>query len=143
MGIPRRFRERRYWRAACLLGCVLAAGCGAGGHEVSGTVYLDGVPVADASVMFRPTAPGPAAEGMTDAQGRYRLQIANKFSVPAGEYVVIVAKQRTTGAGADEKVGPGGLKVEYLVPKLYGDPKSSGLTVQVPSDKYDLSLKSQ
>jgi len=143
MGIPRRFRDRRYWRAACLLGCMLAAGCGSDRHEVSGTVYLDGEPVADASVMFRPTAPGPAAEGVTNARGRYRLQSANRPGVAAGEYVVIVAKQRTTGVTGDEQVGPGGMKIEYVVPQRYSDPKTSGLTVQVPSEKYDLSLTSK
>jgi len=55
---------------------VALAGCGPGGIEpvpVEGVVTLDGSPLADAHVLFRPTEGRPSA-GKTDAQGRYRLR---------------------------------------------------------------------
>jgi hypothetical protein len=62
---------------------VLASGCGAGYRvvPVSGKVTLDGTPRQGIHVSFQPLAggnneinPGPGSYGVTDAQGRYRLQ---------------------------------------------------------------------
>jgi hypothetical protein len=63
------------------LGLVLTAfGCGGGPRivPVSGQVTLDGQPLADAQVVFRPDStelnPGPASHGKTDAEGRFVLR---------------------------------------------------------------------
>lgn len=63
------------------LGLVIAAcGCGGGSRTVpvSGQVKLDGRPLADAQVTFRPDSkelnPGPASYGKTDADGRFTLR---------------------------------------------------------------------
>ena len=63
-----------------VLGLVIAA-CGCGGSRtvpVSGQVKLDGQPLADAHVTFRPGSkelyPGPASYGKTDAEGRFVLR---------------------------------------------------------------------
>ena len=59
---------------SCALLAVTLAGCPTGGREVpdlvpvSGTVTLDGEPLAGASLMF-----GGVAYGDTDASGRYEL----------------------------------------------------------------------
>jgi hypothetical protein len=71
----------RLVRSVSLLALLaFTAGCG-GGREfagVEGTVTLDGKPIADVRVMFVPDAlkgnKGNTAEGVTDAQGRYRLR---------------------------------------------------------------------
>jgi hypothetical protein len=46
---------------------------------VSGTVTLDGKPLAHATVVFEPDTdaknPGPGSSGVTDANGRYTLQV--------------------------------------------------------------------
>lgn len=54
----------------------LAGGCGPkkpSAYPVEGIVTLDGVPLPGASVVFRPTAGGQAAAGLTDQAGRYVL----------------------------------------------------------------------
>jgi hypothetical protein len=61
---------------------------GCGGNEklapVSGTVKLNGKPVADVEVIFQPVAgeavnaPGPAAFGVTDAEGHYKLKVVGE-----------------------------------------------------------------
>ena len=63
------------------VGLVIAAcGCGGGPRTVpvSGRVQLDGQPLADAQVIFRPDSkdlyPGPASHGKTDAEGRFTLR---------------------------------------------------------------------
>lgn len=41
--------------------------------EVSGTVTLDGKPLAGATVIFQPVEGGRSSQGRTDASGRYEL----------------------------------------------------------------------
>ena len=63
--------------------CALFSGCGRGGNSapVSGLVTLNGKPVAGIAVSFQPVvtegniAPGPAAFGVTGADGRYVAQL--------------------------------------------------------------------
>ena len=65
--------------AACVTLSVLLTGCGSGIADlpelgtVTGTVTLDGTPLADAAVSFTP-ASGRHSGGTTDDQGYYSLQ---------------------------------------------------------------------
>src|SRR6185369_144373 len=69
-----------------LLAVLLFGGCS--GNEklapVSGSVKLNGKAVADVEVIFQPiagetaNAPGPAAFGVTDAEGRYKLKVVGE-----------------------------------------------------------------
>lgn len=67
-------RHRLIPVAVCLL---LAGGCSRPERPplgtVTGTVTLDGRPLADALVAFTPEGPGRTSLGTTDAAGRYRL----------------------------------------------------------------------
>ncbi len=68
--------------AVALLGLI---GCGGGTQDlgtVSGTVTLDGEPLAGAEVVFQPEA-GRPSYGETDSQGRYRLMFA--FQQPGAQ----------------------------------------------------------
>lgn len=57
--------------------CLFLAGCGGADHpplgSVSGTVKMDGEPLAGLLVHFKP-ANGRAASGVTDKSGRYTLE---------------------------------------------------------------------
>lgn len=122
----------------------LFAGCGGPAyHSVTGTVRLDGLPVADAAVLLEPVAGGPAAHGVTDARGRFDLQSANRYGVAAGQYRVAVTKQLVAGVRDDETQEPGGAKVKWIVPERYSRTDTSGLTVSVPSPGHDLDLASK
>jgi len=65
------------------LAMMLLGGCGSDGKiaPVSGVITLNGKPTADIAVTFQPVAtdgnnvPGPAAFGVTDADGRYTLKL--------------------------------------------------------------------
>lgn len=103
-------------RAALSAICLLVpAVCGCGGdgvkvlptEPVSGTVTLDGTPVADATVIFSPSnAQGKdvfAATATTDAQGKYTLVTSfspsvDKEGAVAGEYAVTVTKYKKGSA---------------------------------------------
>jgi hypothetical protein len=136
MAIPSRCLERGW----PLVLCLLLAGCGSSRTEVAGVVTLDGQPVEGAAVSFKPTAGGPAAFAATDAQGRYRLESANRPGVTPGTYEVTVRKQKILGVGANEMVGPGGVRTQELLPTKYADPTTSGFLVTVPTANYDLPL---
>jgi hypothetical protein len=94
-----------------VLGLVLAAcGCGGGGPRtvpVSGQVKLDGQPLADAQVIFRPDSkelsPGPASYGKTDAQGRFVLRTMDGHdgAVVGPHKVRISLPVKAPGASAD------------------------------------------
>jgi hypothetical protein len=64
---------------------LLVAGCGSGSKivPVSGTVTLEGKPLASAHVAFQPEAPkgtqnaGVGSYGVTDAAGKYTLKIVD------------------------------------------------------------------
>jgi hypothetical protein len=92
------------------LGLVMAAcGCGGGPRTVpvSGQVKLNGQPLADAQVIFRPDSkelyPGPPSYGKTDAQGRFILRTADGHdgAVVGPHKVRISVPVKAPGAGAD------------------------------------------
>lgn len=138
----------------------LSVGCSGGLVNVSGTVTLDGSPVAGAKVTFIPTASGIPASGTTDAAGRYELAIGSgRDGVPRGRYAVTVSKLKvsTLAAGEASRVAaaapPGAVEtepspdglvqvIEHVVPHRYADPATSGLEVSVTgAGEHDFALQ--
>ncbi len=115
------------------------AGCG-GGLELapaSGKVTLDGKPLADAAVNFVPVDGGPVASGVTDTQGTFSVRTTNKPGAVPGEHHVTVTKQIVTGIAEDGTVDPGGVHTEWIVPKRYAKPDTSGLTATVGGEEQE------
>ena len=92
-----------------LIGCavLLVVGCGKPKlAEVSGTVKLDGKPLADASVSFQPIGdgtlnPGAGSYAKTDANGHYVLtQMGGAKGALVGMHKVEISK--TTNANPDD-----------------------------------------
>lgn len=144
----RRAGRRRAFRPAswqlALLGAALLVGCGQSGPRlvpVTGVVTLDGNPVADAGVLFKPAGNLPPASATTDAQGKFSLQTLDRPGAVLGQHRVSVIKQETTGVGEFGAVGPGGVHVKWIVPKKYSVPETSGLTATVTEENRDFPLK--
>jgi hypothetical protein len=85
-------QQRAGTRIVILVGFAIFAGSGCGTNEkiapVSGVVKLNGKPVADVEVIFQPitesvNSPGPAAFGVTDAEGRYTVKVVGENIVGA------------------------------------------------------------
>ncbi len=79
--------RRAMLRGAIIVGAGMLSllGCGSNGKlaPVSGVVKLNGKPVADVEVIFQPVtesvnSPGPAAFGVTGADGRYTLKVVGE-----------------------------------------------------------------
>lgn len=99
------------WKAALFLGCLLGiGGCGAddplGRRAVSGSVTLDGAPLAEGSISFQPTQESTTSSGAMIEQGKYA--ISRDKGLPKGKYrVVINAVKPGTGMHLPEGKAPG------------------------------------
>lgn len=122
--------------AFCLLAflSLLIVGCGPSGRPevetapVSGTIQLDGQPLADAQVNF--LTDEYAGVATTDANGNYELK------AQPGENTVYVVKYESSDPDFDETMmggadQPGG-GPKQLLPKKFSDPEESELRFTVP-----------
>jgi hypothetical protein len=123
-----------------LLSFVLA-GC-SGGTKITGTVTLNGQPLADARIEFHPRANLnlSVAEARTDAQGNYEIPPRPRGGVglPPGQYVVLIRKMvDKSGAVPDEK-DYGQLQaagqLSNKVPAQYSDTAFPKITMDVSAD---------
>ena len=106
---------RARWIPLVCLGlalALLASGCRRGPRlgTVTGTVTLDGKPLANAQVEFQPTAGAPPSYGTTDALGRYELRYTKeKLGAVVGGHIVRITTQTTA---VDPETGE-----EYQIPQ--------------------------
>ncbi|MCA8988065.1 MAG: carboxypeptidase regulatory-like domain-containing protein [Planctomycetaceae bacterium] len=122
-------------------------GCGGGASDVpeltpaTGTVTLDGAPLADASITFELQDAGEGKKsswGKTDASGKYEMQFGAHKGVRPGKHKVSISK--ITGDSEDpEKRGD----IKESIPDRYNS--STTLTVDVTDGggPYDLQLQSK
>jgi hypothetical protein len=137
--------------AAPLLGLLcLATGCGGGqGYKpapVSGTVTIDGRPVAGIVVTFQPAAvggqnPGPGSTGKTDENGRYTLLFATAERKPGAA----VGKHRVSFSTWMEEQGDvvRGPSPKELVPPRYRGQSQEFEVKAGGTDKADFALTSK
>lgn len=134
-----------------VVGVVLIAGCaGSKVAPVSGTVTLNGKPLAHATVVFQPEGdgkdPGPGSTGTTDENGRYRLQLMTKNAAGAqvGKHKVSITAYAGDAEG-DSSAPDTTNKInrKALVPQEYN--AQTRLTFDVPAGgttNADFDLKS-
>ncbi len=136
-------------RGAIHSGLVLAAlgltGCGGSDLvPVQGRVLLDGQALATGKVIFHPdTEKGnktqQVPQGDIDAQGNYTLTSGTKPGAPPGWYRVVVNAMKPFDP--EKPYAP----EEWLIPRKYGEPSKSGLSIQVVSNAepgaYELKLR--
>jgi hypothetical protein len=134
-----------------LLGSMLVAlsanGCGGGSGlvPVTGTVTLDGKPVANAAVLFKPSA-GQPANGTTDGDGKFSLEtIKPGDGAMPGEHDVTVTGVKMSGvqqtADGLSDADSSKVKYEWFVPQKYSIPETSGLKVDVKRGMAPVTLE--
>jgi hypothetical protein len=82
------------------------AGCGRPATPplglVTGTVTLDGAPLADTLVLFTPEGPGRTSQAVTDAAGRYRLAyLRDIVGANVGRHVVRITTATEENGGRE------------------------------------------
>lgn len=132
----------RRTRFTSLLGLmvVLCVGCGGpadGMSTVSGTVTLDGQPLADAVVEYSPLEPGMRpAYGKTDSSGHYTVMTTrSQEGAMPGEYEVRI---RTGDITSEDGVQ---VNIPEVVPKNYNDETELKQTVEAGSNTHDYALE--
>jgi hypothetical protein len=138
-------------RARLLLGfaLVLGLGCGSGKFApVSGTVTMNGKPLAGALVIFSPIAKegsidaGPGSSGKTNDKGEYTLTSdTGRTGAFVGKHRVSVSLMNPGTGASDDRRRRGQLVNQ--VPVRYNG--KTELTYEVPAggtDKADFALKS-
>lgn len=143
-----------------IVGALSVQGCLGGGAKpderpvrtkVSGTVTYNGTPLADAIVSFHPTvAKKTGSNGRTDAEGKFEMGTfeATDGTLP-GKYNVTITKNESASGATQPSPDdpnydpnpPAEAEPKSLIPKKYGDPVKSGLTVTVEDGKEITDLK--
>jgi hypothetical protein len=105
---------------------------------VRGTVTFNGEPLEGATVGFTPRefkTGDRLATGKTDSKGAFELRTIGELGVLPGEYAVVLIKNKAIpGNQTPPKGRPAPVKIESLIPKRYGDPKTTDLNVVVENN---------
>jgi len=120
------------------------AGCGSNTNPaavpVSGTVTVNNLPLAGATVTFIPTdgTPGFGGTGRTNAEGKYTLT-GSRDDTPGvcpGKYKVVISKRLMpdgTEVPADDRTPPFESPARESLPAAYSNMQAPTLTATVPA----------
>jgi hypothetical protein len=99
--------------------------------RVEGFVTLDGIPLAEAAVLFTPDGPGRTSIGRTDGSGRYRLTYLRDIEgADIGHHTVRITTV------------PESIRKERL-PRRYHAETELTATVQSGGNQFDFALQSK
>jgi hypothetical protein len=140
-------------RLLALAAALAAAGCARPAYQlapVSGTVTLNGAPLAGAWVHFAPKAekgkpaPGPTSHGQTDRDGRYTLHVKpGQPGAVVGTSRVFISRRAGGAAPGEPQPDAGGRKEKEQLPRRYNE--ETTLEYDVPAggtDGANFELKS-
>jgi len=132
--------KRSTFVVLALTASLAIAGCGSSGPElagVSGTVKLDGSPLAEASVQFVPQTGRPSF-GSTDANGYYELKFTeSKTGAVPGEHTVRVSTHHRGDPDSGTKAQKERIPAKYSGPKSElkkkVEPGSNTINIEISS----------
>lgn len=151
MGSPSRISVWGVFAVATGLGLVTLSGCGGASgparSSISGTVKLDGAPLAEGTISFIPTGPkGGPSSGAPIANGKYTIAAAG--GPTAGDQKVEIHSLKKTGKQipvAPPAVSATGTVDETVeaIPAKYNSATTLTQTVKAGHNTFDFDLKSQ
>jgi hypothetical protein len=128
-------------------GMLFLSGCGGDRPTApaSGTVKMNGKPLANASLTFQPIGGGMASTGITDTSGRYTLNFLYSEDEGAivGTHNVIIRTHKKAANTEDTSNDRADPSARDPIPRRYND--ATELTMEVPADgtdSADFDLKS-
>jgi hypothetical protein len=138
---------RQFLILGTLLLLSVTAGCGDGLASVSGTITLDGQPVAGggdkyATVSFcKEDGGGAPAIGILDSSGRYTLNTGARNGVEPGKYLVGVAVKKISPPATPNDMP----QATLITPRKYASASQSGFTAEVQPGRnnFDFALSSK
>ena len=99
---------------------------------VSGTVWLDSEPLANATVRVTPAGPGRTSEGITDADGRYELRYLRDIpGANIDQHIVRITTASEANGGRE------------LLPPRYHARSQLEARVVMGTNDHDFDLRSQ
>lgn len=164
MACEQRTVKRAGWGYGLVIAGVLGSGWGCTGGSkapqipvykgdtvpVSGTVTLDGQPLADALVTFVFDGQAPpnftGSGGRTDSMGKYVVRSGGKEGTPPGRYKVVISRLATPDGAPFRENPEQGLDLEQArlsgmvkesVPPKYSDPEKTILSVEITANQKD------
>lgn len=163
-----RLRETCLIKLTFIFWGVVCIGCGSPSDEksyqgklvpITGTLTLDGKPLAEAKVNFsmpdKPPDGFAGATGITDSNGKYMLRTGAAAGVPPGRYRVTLERWATPDGSPFKEDPENGIdtlqaqmsgRLKQLIPEKYNDPSQAQFTVTVAEDhkepvNFDLKSK--
>ena len=120
--------SRPVWTATVFVSVLFSpTGCGPAPTEVSGTVTLDGKPVAKAGLQFFPSAgDGQTSHAFTDENGRYRVTVSPTKMLVTIQATRVVGQEHFDNDPRAPLVNVS----EHILPVRYGVRGTSGLVVE-------------
>lgn len=122
------------------IAAVLLVGCQQEVPSITGVITLDGAPLGNAQLMFKPVDDGDAkttAMATSDAAGQFSII---SLGIPDGNYRVLVFKMMEIGAAGNDD----GNELLIPVPEVYSDEATSPLVVELSAKaEVRLELKSE
>lgn len=131
-------RNLRTTSFVLLLACALASGCDDDVARVSGLVSIDGAPVDQGVVLFRPAdSKGPTAEAAIQ-NGSYSLSLTPGAKQVLIQGFKITGEVHPWGAGA-----PSAPVLKPVVPERYYDRSEIVVEIDADTDSLDFTLSSK
>lgn len=134
---------------ACAVSLCLIGGCKPSGPElgeVTGTVTLDGKPVPNAIITFRPQVPDSTTSiGVTNAEGKYTLMYtADRNGTMVGKNDVEIVTNKLTESELSDYKATGKTPPPFVpIPQKYKEPGTLVKDVAAGQNTIDFELKSK
>jgi hypothetical protein len=128
---------------------IFVPGCGSGDvklAKVKGTVTLDGAPLPKGTVTFESQGQRPATGTIVNGEIVEVTTYAPGDGIPLGHHKIAISATEDSGSAVAANPGEGKVGANYmsgksLIPAMYNDPSTSGLTADIKAGENTVEFK--